>query len=147
MSQLQPAILLFTMRRMDASGAGRRMIANLVADAGGAAPAATGLLATIRAHLWPPTRANAATLAALFAVASVIIGITLRPRGGTHKADLMAKKKAKVLEVLDKLLEDARKARPPSKEAKAAIAQLEGSLDALGKLRAEKVKFTGVPKR
>ena len=85
--------------------------------------------------MWPPTRAKATNILVVFLLGVALIGGTIVPqKGKTHRA-FMAKKKELKIEQLKKLLEEARRCRPASAEAKAAIEKIEDSLLMLSELR------------
>ena len=111
------------------------MIANSASATTGAAATKISPLLTILARVWPPTRAKATNILVVFLAGATLIGGTIVPKKGkTHRA-FIAKKKELKIEQLTKLLEEARRCRPASAEAKAAIEKIEDSLLVLSELR------------
>ena len=85
--------------------------------------------------IWPPTRAKWMNIVVAFILGSVLIGVNLIPARGELHTKLMKKKKDESMERLEKLLEEAKRAKPASAEAKVAIDLIEESLAALGGMK------------
>ena len=96
-----------------------RTVMNAVAAAAAEAPAAAAPAGALR-FLWPPTRQNRGYIGALMAATLAIIALAMRSPDTHVKQQMMDKKRRKAEEALDKLLEDAANAKPPSPAAEQA---------------------------
>ena len=79
------------------------------------------VLSTLLGRFWPPSRIY--TGSSMLVLAGVVTYF-MRARETPLKDAMIAKKKADAEEKLEKLLDDAAKAKPPSPEAEAAAAQI-----------------------
>ena len=131
-------MMLVVARRMRLSNGAVQVIADSASAATGATPSMASFFLRALARVWPPTRAKATTIVAVFLVGVALIGGTIAPKKGKTHREFIAKKKELKLEKLTKLLDEARRCKPASAEAKAAIEKIEDSLLALGELKASK---------
>jgi hypothetical protein len=101
-------------------------------SAGAAAPAGiSSVFGAILGKFWPPTKQNRVWCGVFVACAVVLISFNMRSHDSPLKDAMISKKKKKAVEALEKVIEEARKAKPASPQAEEAAGKVSGTAHAI----------------